>query len=110
MRADAMGNPMLDLVADTERERDDERRKNEQLRELLGRVLKAVSDDALPEELRDAIREALRQAVRVLGRARNGAGGTRPGPQIGGNALVAFSGPPEMPISLPAAARVAPGP
>jgi hypothetical protein len=49
---------MLDLVADTERERDDERRKNEQLRELLGRVLKAAPR-RLAEELRDAIREAL---------------------------------------------------
>jgi hypothetical protein len=47
----------LDLIADTERERDDTRRHAESLRGLLGRVLNEVED--LSPELREAITRAL---------------------------------------------------
>src|SRR5262249_44889926 len=50
-------DPMLELVADTERDRDDIRRHAEGLRGLLGRVLNEIED--LPPELRQAIEQAL---------------------------------------------------
>jgi hypothetical protein len=50
-------DPMLTLVADTERERDDARKHAEDLRELLGRVLDEVED--LAPELRETIMKAL---------------------------------------------------
>jgi hypothetical protein len=50
-------SPRLDLLADTEGERDDARRHAEDLRGLLGRVLKEVEE--LSPELREAIERAL---------------------------------------------------
>jgi hypothetical protein len=50
-------DPMLSLVADTERERDDAHKHAEDLRGLLGRVLNEVED--LAPELREAIMRAL---------------------------------------------------
>jgi hypothetical protein len=50
-------NPMLSLVADAEKERDDARKHAEDLRGLLGRVL-AEAEDLAPE-LREAIMKAL---------------------------------------------------
>jgi hypothetical protein len=49
-------NPHIAALADAEVERDDARRQEESLRELLGRILKEVD---LPEDLREAIRRAL---------------------------------------------------
>jgi hypothetical protein len=50
-------DPMLALVADTERERDDARKHAEDLRGLLGRVLDEVED--LAPELRETIMKTL---------------------------------------------------
>jgi hypothetical protein len=50
-------DPMLSLVADTERERDDARKHAQDLRGLLGRVLEEVED--LAPELREAIMRTL---------------------------------------------------
>ena len=50
-------DPMLALVAETERERDDARKHAEDLRGLLGRVLDEVED--LAPELRETIMKTL---------------------------------------------------
>jgi hypothetical protein len=56
-QAEPKEDPMLSLVADTERERDAARRHAEDLRGLLGRVLEEVED--LAPELRETIMKAL---------------------------------------------------
>jgi hypothetical protein len=51
-------NPFQELVAVAEGERDDARRGEQGLRELLGRILEEVN---LPDDLREAIKQALAQ-------------------------------------------------